>query len=161
MAFPPKNSHMFIIWVYHPLNMARIHWKSPNQLWIPRITISLSLKPPSSNSVTWNHHDQPSSISFVTWSHHHHQPSLKTHLCHLKVVYIYFFLSLSVCEKVFALSVYVLIYNLTISLLVDSSSKATMFLFAFCMLLYFTFDCGPYVPYVLCVPYVPLLKRVK
>ena len=36
-----------------------------------------------------------------------------------------------------------------------------MFLFAFCMLLYFTFDCGPYVLYVLYVPYMPLLKRVK
>ena len=44
-------------------------------------------------------------------------------------------------------------------MLVGSGSKATMFLFAFCMLLYFTFDCGPYVPYVLCVPYMPLLLR--
>ena len=134
MAFPPKNSHMFIIWVYHPLNMARIHWKSPNQLWIPRITINLSLKPPSSNSVTWNHHYQPSSISFVTWSHYHHQPSLKTHLCHLKAVFCVC-VCVCVCEKVFALSIYVLIYNFTICLLAGSGSRGHNVFVCFCMLL--------------------------
>ena len=118
----PQNSHVFITWVNHSLNMARIHWKSPNRPWIPRITINLSLKPPSLNN-------------FVTWSHHHHQPSLKTPLCHLKAVFCFSSLSLCVCEKVFALSIYVLIYNFTICLLVGSGSRGhnvfVCFLYAF------------------------------
>ena len=116
---------MFIIWVYYPLNMTRIHWKSLNQLWIPRITISLSLKPPSSSSVTWNHHHQPALSLEATIT-------IKTHLCHLKAV---FFFSLSICEKVFALSVYVLIYNFTICLLVSSSSRGHNVFVCFYMLL--------------------------
>ena len=132
----PQNSHVFITWVNHSLNMAHIHWKSPNRPWIPRITINLSLKPPSSNN-------------FVTWNHHHHQPSLKSPLCHLKAVFFFsslslsLSLSLSVCEKVFALSIYVLIYNFTICLLVGSGNKGHNVFVCFCKLLWIVVQVFP------------------
>ena len=120
--------------------------KSPNQTWIPRITLSVSLKPPSSTiSITW---------------YPHFSNSGENKSCETFVFVKRSSLSLS-------LSLSPLIYSFTICLLVGSGSRGHK------VFVYFNFwlFVGPYLhmfvcglhcgPCVCCVPHVLLLKRVK
>ena len=122
-VFPTQfTSHVFITWVNHPLKMARIHWKSPNQTWIPRITISLSLKPLSSSFVTWNHHHQPALSLEATITIKNPSLPLEGNI----------FFSLSVYVKRYLLSLSMSLFiTLQYACWLVLVVKATMFLYAF------------------------------
>ena len=122
------TSHVFIIWVNHPLNMALIHRKPPNQPWIPRITISLSLKPPSSSFVTWNHHHQPALSLEATITINHRSKPIST-------TWRQYSLSLSLYVKRYLLSLSMFLFiTLQYACWLVLVVGATMFLHDFCTL---------------------------